>query len=319
MKVAWVGVSALRATRSGVSRLFLRDAGSPITKMWGQSLPLSTTSESNVMWRQPSVHDVSMPRTHIYAQTSHGLAFTFTLTPPVLDNLSKVRTNKERPTLNEMGSVARMMADNMDTLSESELLHREVLTGLQATLGEHHERTLSHCNSLAHVLSDQGKYEEAEKLYRQTLTHAMRTLGTQHYGTLAIQSSLGVLLHERNQLKQAEMVLRETIERCWDAFDVKIHPLALATLGDLADVLREQGKYTEARLILSNVPPTSSYEGKGYLKRKAQAARLEYESPTSHRNDGKLQLQQVVKQMTESYGSKHPLSRKYAKILDAMQ
>jgi hypothetical protein len=60
--------------------------------------------------------------------------------------------------------------------------------------GDEHLDTTVSINSLASVLSAQGKYAEAEPLFRKALQGCRRLFGEEHPNTQAVQQSLDALL-----------------------------------------------------------------------------------------------------------------------------
>ena len=128
-------------------------------------------------------------------------------------------------------------------------------------------------------------------------------------------------------LQAAEDRLREALYGQLDALG-KRHPDTLCSVGNLADVLREQGLTADALAMLGDADAVAS-ECLGpfhmtTLVLSAKAARLNFESARADRaweeaRAAATALAHVVAAMRERLGGNHPQTRKYAEICDAME
>jgi tetratricopeptide (TPR) repeat protein len=98
-------------------------------------------------------------------------------------------------------------------------LHRQCCGIEKRYLGEEHPQYAASLNNLAALLKEQGKYEEAEPLYQQSLV-IKRKVCAIHLAASSRDHSCKVFGEE--------------------------HPDVAASLNNLAELLRTQGKYDEA-------------------------------------------------------------------------
>jgi hypothetical protein len=114
------------------------------------------------------------------------------------------------------------------------------------TLGEAHPGTFASMNSLANLLSDQGKLSEAEPLLRDALRCRREILGETHPDTLASMNNLASLLTEHDKLDEAEPLLRDALRGQRETLG-ETHRHTLLSMHNLGLLLKDQGKLSEAR------------------------------------------------------------------------
>ena len=121
---------------------------------------------------------------------------------------------------------------------EAELLVREVLEVLRATLGNRHPDTLGSINNLGLLLKDKGDLAAAEPLLREALEVQRETLGDRHPSTLGSINNLGLLLKDKDGLAAAEPLLREALEGMRETLGSR-HPSTLIVTNNLAQCAAE--------------------------------------------------------------------------------
>eukprot|EP00808_Paulinella_micropora_P025534 g7102.t1 len=104
---------------------------------------------------------------------------------------------------------------------------------------------LSLINSVANLLSDQGKLAEAEPLYRRALAGYEEELGATHPDTLVMVNNLAVLLKDQGKMAEAEPLYRRALAGREEKLGAT-HPDTLVMVNNLAILLSDQGKLAEA-------------------------------------------------------------------------
>jgi tetratricopeptide (TPR) repeat protein len=149
-------------------------------------------------------------------------------------------------------------------------------------LGEEHPDVATSLNNLAVLLKTQGKYDEAEPLYQQSLAikrkvcaihlvassrnHSYKVLGEEHPAVATSLNDLGRLLDTQGKCDEAEPLYRRSLairrkvcaihlvaSSCDHSCKVlgEEHPDVAASLNNLAGLLCAQGKYDEAKHLLT--------------------------------------------------------------------
>jgi tetratricopeptide (TPR) repeat protein len=112
-------------------------------------------------------------------------------------------------------------------------------------LGPKHPDTLASMNNLALVLSNQGKYEQAEEMHRRKLELSETVVGKEHEQPRHSAEISGEVSRSGADVSERTRSEREVLG--------KEHPHTLASMHNLALVLRDQGKYPEAEQMYRRV------------------------------------------------------------------
>jgi tetratricopeptide (TPR) repeat protein len=131
--------------------------------------------------------------------------------------------------------------------AEAEPLFRRLATALERILGPGHPTLARSLHSLAEVQRAQGRLAEAEGNARRALAIWERTLGPRDATTAVGLDSLGRVLHAGGRFAAAEEYYRRAVavREALAAGGGGRRELA-ETLGNLADVVRRQGRGDEA-------------------------------------------------------------------------
>jgi len=95
--------------------------------------------------------------------------------------------------------------------SESESIHRELLTSHRAFLGEQHPVALADFNNLSLVLRQQGRFRDAEQALRQSLAMDGSSTVLAPHSEAVHRSNLGTTLYEAGRLLEAESELQRAL------------------------------------------------------------------------------------------------------------
>ena len=128
---------------------------------------------------------------------------------------------------------------------EAEIMSRRALDGREKVLGPEDPDTMTSQSNLATILLEKGDYEAAEKIGQQILYKRLQVLGEQHPDTFISLCNLALIFqHERRV--EAEEMIRQALKGQMNVLGVD-HPNTLLAMSILASVLRDQGKFEEAK------------------------------------------------------------------------
>ena len=154
--------------------------------------------------------------------------------------------------LNNLAGLKRFCAN--ESSAEIEIMYQRALDGRREALGDEHCDTLTSMDGLGEVLLSQGKFTEAESLFRSALLTRQKTRRPAHTDTLVSMMNLAHVLHAQRQLVEAKCLYRHVLAIKSDAQhgankqeerDADI----VECMRHLADILRQQGQYTEAEIL----------------------------------------------------------------------
>jgi tetratricopeptide (TPR) repeat protein len=162
---------------------------------------------------------------------------------------------------NYLENVLSWMADAHRNLGnwqkEDELLER-VLTIQKYHYGHNHQKTLNTRNSMALLLSKQGKYEEALQDFQDLYEIKKRVLGPEHPDTLAIWDNMATVLNSQGKYEEALQAYQEVYEIQKRVLGPE-HPGTLGNRTNMALALSNQGKYEEALQAYQEVYDTRKH------------------------------------------------------------
>lgn len=140
--------------------------------------------------------------------------------------------------------------------------YRRVWELQKRVLGPEHYLTFPTQLNLAVVYERQRRYEDAEKLLTTMLEIMRRALGPEHPLKFACMHNLAELYRRQGRDGEADRMFQNTMEIMFRVLDKKEPPAsmmhytlvsmksyALASMMSLADVLRKQGRYQEAKAL----------------------------------------------------------------------
>jgi eukaryotic-like serine/threonine-protein kinase len=161
--------------------------------------------------------------------------------------------------------VADSLCSLADTLAargygtNAEAMQREALAMRRSLLGPDHPDVATSLNALANVLWHQGKLDEAESLGRQALALRQKIYTNDHPSVAQSMSDLGFVLWLKGDneelpedLKESEKLLRGALDMRKGLFG-DFHPSVAETRFNLAEVLGDEGQFTEAEALLLQV------------------------------------------------------------------
>lgn len=121
------------------------------------------------------------------------------------------------------------------------------LLACSARLGQVHPETIALANQLANAYWRSGRVDQAVGVLDQALTE-LGSSETEASSRAEILCTLGQILLEQGCWDQAVQILRELLGICIARCGV-CHPASLSVQGDLAEVLFELGRETEALTV----------------------------------------------------------------------
>ena len=156
---------------------------------------------------------------------------------------------------------------------EARRLLDQVLESQRRVIGPKHPDTLSSAHQLANTLLDLGKLEEARALHESTLEIRRRVLGPEHPQTLRSADSLSTMFWRQGELERGPRPVRagNAPRCCRRILRTRITTSIGTSICHLAIVLRDQGKFSEARALFEQVPeasPSASWIPKDTLVRR---------------------------------------------------
>ena len=132
---------------------------------------------------------------------------------------------------------------------------------------------------------------------------------------------MGMLLKDMGQLDAARPLLEEALQGRKERLGDR-HPETLASIGNMADLLRATGALVEAEAVLGNsVGVAQEVFGINHMHTlliTAKAARLQHAQPGGA-VAGKELLAATVARMAEVLGDNHPQTCKYREALQEME
>ena len=96
-------------------------------------------------------------------------------------------------------------------LERAENTYKQEIQSIKLVFGETHLLYKVLKSTLAHIISDQGRWEEAEELELHVLEISKRTLGPEHPDTLASMASLAGTYSDQGKWSKAETLQLQSI------------------------------------------------------------------------------------------------------------
>jgi tetratricopeptide (TPR) repeat protein len=103
-------------------------------------------------------------------------------------------------------------------------------------------------NSLAGILSRQGKLEEAEPLFRKAWEVRRQVRGEDHPETLYAKQNLASLLDDLDRLPEAEVLMRQVLDESERLLGYQ-HSNTLTAQMNLASILEKRDAFSEAEAL----------------------------------------------------------------------
>ncbi|PVI02948.1 TPR-like protein [Periconia macrospinosa] len=142
--------------------------------------------------------------------------------------------------------LGHLLIDQGRYKSADELI-RKLVNSHRSWSRNENESTLETLYLLGVVLRHQGLYTESENVCRRALERHNIVLGEGHGGTLYALNELGLALQCQNNVKEAEAIYRRILEGLKHVSGGS--SFTLSVTANLADTLRNQGRYEEAGLL----------------------------------------------------------------------
>lgn len=159
-----------------------------------------------------------------------------------------VRGSDDLKTLDVLGRLAFYHTYYTGKAAVAEPIARVVYAARQRLLGPEHSMTLLAGTTLAGALFQEGKFDEEEELNRYFYQVYARLRGAEDAATLSVEMNLAASYAARGRYLEAEVLLRkiyETRRRVDDRGSLQVFN-TLITLENLAEVIGEQGRFSEA-------------------------------------------------------------------------
>ena len=151
---------------------------------------------------------------------------------------------------------------------------RRVLAARRRVLGPNHPEVVDIQTILAFSLHLLGRSDEARNEATQAESLALRVLGPDHAATLGVWDVLGQIAASRGDRQRGEALLRRVVAGREHLLGV-LDPNTINALGNLADILSDQGRLDEARpLHLESVDRLKRYYGITHIQVSSRLTRL---------------------------------------------
>ena len=155
-------------------------------------------------------------------------------------------------TLHNLAAIRHRLGD----YEESERLKREVLEQRRKLYPKGHPDVAAALKELGSLLSerargmsDRRRFEEAESLFIQARVMQQALLGRTHPETMLTLHDLAVLRYWKGDLSAAERDMRAVYDHLRNTLG-EDHQETVNALTNLGAIIRDQGKYPEAELLL---------------------------------------------------------------------
>ena len=143
---------------------------------------------------------------------------------------------------------------------------RRVLAARRRVLGPNHPEVVDIQTILAYSLNWLGRADEAQDEATQAEALALRVLGSDHAATLGVWDVLGQIAARRGDRERGEALLRRVVEGREHLLGA-LDPNTINALGNLADIVSDQGRLDEARpLYLESVDRLKRYYGISHIQ-----------------------------------------------------
>ncbi|MEX2490094.1 MAG: tetratricopeptide repeat protein [Pseudomonadales bacterium] len=157
---------------------------------------------------------------------------------------------------------------------EAEMMHTRVLAGYEDALGPAHPETIEARYNLIEYLEATGNYQQALDESEVFCAEVEQYYGTWHPRSLECHKRRAALYADKGDLDEAEVSYQELVDRMSEVLPA-VNEEVLSVLSQIAEIYRQQGRYNEARDLLSGVIQTAlqvgevdlSYTAKSYLGR----------------------------------------------------
>jgi tetratricopeptide (TPR) repeat protein len=137
---------------------------------------------------------------------------------------------------------------------DCEQTFKKALSIALETFGPKHLNTAIVLNKLGMSYKYLSRYKDAQKSYRQSLDIAKRLLRSNDPFIASLYHNLGGLEHSQGHFALAEFYARESVRRRKKIAD-RNHPDLAEDMAALAAILRERGKYGQAKKLFMEVLP----------------------------------------------------------------
>ena len=115
-------------------------------------------------------------------------------------------------------------------------------------LGNDHAETIASLQSLATVLTAQGRWREAEPMFKEALDRSRRVLGKDDPLTMSALNCYAVVLKNLGRVGESEPLFKQALDQRRSVLGEE-HPDTITSLSNYASVLRALGRTAEAEPI----------------------------------------------------------------------
>ncbi|MEM1094826.1 MAG: serine/threonine-protein kinase [Bacteroidota bacterium] len=154
------------------------------------------------------------------------------------------------------------LLQQLDRLDEAEVMYREALAMVDASVGERHPDWVTGTSNLANFLNQSGRHAEAETAARRALALAPEVYGEQHPGTAFVQLNLGESLRGQARYAEAEALYRDALALGRPSLGEN-HPAITVALTGLGESLRQTARTEEALPVLRQAMAVTSTAAPG--------------------------------------------------------
>jgi tetratricopeptide (TPR) repeat protein len=178
-----------------------------------------------------------------FLKTQGRLIESETLLKGALTSLRALRGDTHRDTLlcaSTLAGVLKMQG----RITDAEPLYREVCVGFMQQEDPSDPSAISAIYNLAVVLEAQGKFSEAEALYKMALDRLRPELG----GKFDQKTLEKIIRNNPNSYSNSESLYREALIENRAKLGNR-HSATLASINNLAVLLKEAGRYSEAEIL----------------------------------------------------------------------
>lgn len=149
--------------------------------------------------------------------------------------------------LNQLGAIAYMRGDR----DRAETYFRRVLAANEAVLGPRHPDLAVTLNNLGRVMLERRAFGAAEQVYRRSLAITLQQRDETHDDLAFTFANLALIKHSLGEPREAEALFRKALL----AARLHRHRNLAPVLTDLANLLCDQGRTSEAETLLAEARP----------------------------------------------------------------
>jgi tetratricopeptide (TPR) repeat protein len=244
-----LGESLRSLGRVDEARPLMEEAARELTALGGADSPEAMQAASNLAGLYWSAGDLAKAETMAMRAGNHKMLAMVWLAQHRYQEatnllLTLLESADEKTSVSLYGNLAAASI-GMEDLAQAEVYAQRSVTIADCVLPRNHPGRAAVLNNRAQVYRFTGRYLEAETDYREALAIWEQAVGLSHPDYARVLLNLAAFYHDRGREAGAEQLYLRALA-ILEAVDPM---LSLVARNELADVLRAQVRYTEARKL----------------------------------------------------------------------